>query len=56
MCWLDMSLIISWASGTPTEAGLYADIEAVYDYLVNTNMIKDAGKELVVYGQSGMSA
>lgn len=36
----------------PTEKQTYKDIERVYDWCVETQLVKDPAKELIVYGQS----
>lgn len=40
------------ASGSPSEKNTYGDIEAVYDYLISHNIVKNPEKEVVLYGQS----
>jgi hypothetical protein len=40
---------------SPTEKQIYMDIDTVYDYVLSCGLVSDAGREIVVYGQSGMS-
>lgn len=36
----------------PTEEQTYHDIESVYDWCLRTGLVKDASKEIILYGQS----
>mmetsp|Transcript_18135 Transcript_18135/g.33508 ORF Transcript_18135/g.33508 Transcript_18135/m.33508 type:complete len:329 (+) Transcript_18135:101-1087(+) len=40
------------ASGQPSEANTYADIEAAYDFLVEKGICTDPANQIVLYGQS----
>ena len=39
------------AEGGPLEAWTYSDITAVYQWCVESGLVKDAAKEIVLYGQ-----
>ena len=36
----------------PTEKQIYIDIETVYDYCIESKLVTDPGRELILYGQS----
>ncbi len=41
-----------WSTGMPSELAAYDDIAAVYKHLVDTQVVRDPKRELVVYGES----
>jgi alpha-beta hydrolase superfamily lysophospholipase len=40
------------AGPRPTEKQTYRDIETIYDWCVETGLVQDPAKEIILYGQS----